>query len=322
MKAIVCTAYGDPDVLQLTEVPKPVPGDNDVLIKVCSSTVTMGDCEIRTLTLPLWTRFPLRLFMGYRRPRNYVPGMELSGIIESVGKNVTSLKPGDHVFGSTGMKMGGNAEYKSRPASTLAIKPEGLSFDDAATISVGGINALHFLRKAKIHKGQKVLIIGAGGCIGTFGVQLAKLYGAEVTAVDHTSKLDMLRSLGADFVIDYTKQSFSDRSEKYDVIFDIVYGSSYSQCLNSLTPQGVYLMANPGVRGMFRSLWTSLTSKKVIFAFAAETTSGLNHLADLIVKGKIKPVIDKIYALDQTAAAHTFVQNGNKKGCVVIKVAE
>jgi NADPH:quinone reductase-like Zn-dependent oxidoreductase len=324
MKAIVCTAYGNPEVLQLKEVKKPVPGDNDVLIKICASTVTMGDCEIRTLTLPPWTRIPLRLYMGYRKPKNFIPGMELSGIIESVGKNVVSLKVGDHVFGSSGMTMGGNAEYKCRPESgALALKPPGLSFADAATLSVGGINALHFLRKANISKGQKVLIIGAGGCIGTFGVQLAKLYGAVVTAVDHTNKLDMLRSIGADYVIDYTRENFSDRNEKYDVIFDTVYRSSYTQCINALMSQGVYLMANPGIRGMLRSIWTSYaTNKKVIFAFAAETIPDLNYLAELIVAGKIKPVIDKTYPLEKTPEAHAYVQQGNKKGCVVITVSE
>jgi NADPH:quinone reductase-like Zn-dependent oxidoreductase len=323
MKAIVCTAYGPPEVLQLKEVEKPAPGDNDVLIKIVVSTVTMGDCELRTLTLPLWTRIPMRLFMGYRKPKNFIIGMELSGIVESAGKNVSSLKKGDAVFGSSGMGMGGNAEYKCRPASDLAIKPDRLSFEDAATISVGGINALYFLRKAKIQEGQKVLVIGGGGTIGTYGVQLAKFYGAEVTAVDSGHKLDMLRSIGADHVIDYTKQDFSQRGVKYDVIFDTVYQSSFSRCIHALNPEGVYLMANTGPLRMLRGLWVSWTTrKKVIFSLAGETVADLNFLAELIVSGGIKPVIDRTYPLEKTAQAHAYVELGNKKGCVVINVVQ
>ncbi len=321
MKAIKCMGYGPPEMLQLIEIEKPVPGENDVLIKIHASTVTMGDCELRTLTLPIWTGIPMRLFMGCRKPRNFVTGMEFSGVVETVGKNVMSLKKGDPVFASSGMLMGANAEYKCRPGTTLAIKPAGLTFEEAATISVGGINALHFLRKAKIRPGQKVLIIGAGGCIGSYGVLLAKFYGAEVTAIDHTGKLDMLRSIGADHVIDYTREDFSKNGVKYDVIFDTVYASSFSRCVNSLNSEGVYLMANTGPWRMLRGLWVSWkTRKKVIFSFAAETVADLNHLAALIASGKIKPVIDRTYSLEQTAEAHAYVEKGHKKGCVVIKV--
>ena len=195
MEAIICTDWGPPDVLQLRKVVKPVPGDDDILIKIVASTVTMGDCELRSLTLPLWTRIPMRLFMGYSKPRNFILGMEFSGVIESVGKNVTRLKVGDEVFGSSGMRMGANAEYICRPGSSpLAIKPANVSFEMAATIPVGGINALHFLRKANVTNGQKVLVIGGGGAIGSYGVMLAKYYGAEVTAVDSTAKLHMYAS--------------------------------------------------------------------------------------------------------------------------------
>lgn len=210
MKAILCTAYGPPDVLKFVELEKPKPRANEVLVKVIASTVTFGDCEIRNLTLPAWTRFPVRMIMGYRKPTRLIPGMEFSGKVEAVGANVTTFKIGDEIFGSTGMKMGGNAEYICLSArSELTIKPPSVSFEDAATIPVGGINALHFLRKANPKPGNKVLVIGAGGSIGSWAVLMAKYYGAEVTAVDHGNKLSMLKSIGADHVIDYTKDDFS-----------------------------------------------------------------------------------------------------------------
>jgi 2-desacetyl-2-hydroxyethyl bacteriochlorophyllide A dehydrogenase len=322
MKAIICTNYGPPEVLQLKEIEKPVPGDNDVLIRICAATVTMGDVELRTLTLPLWTRIPMRLYFGYTKPRSFIPGMELSGTVESVGKKVNNFRVGDEVFGSSGMGMGANAEYICRPArSPLAIKPKGISFEKVATIPVGGINALHFLRKANIQSGQKVLIIGGGGAIGSYGVMLAKYFGAEVTAVDSGAKLDMLRTIGADHVIDYTIGPYLGKGPKYDVIFDTVYQSSYSDCISALADRGVYLMANTGPRRMFRTLSTSLTSnKKTVFQFAAETVEDLAYLSNLIATGKLSPYVDRTYPLDKTADAHAYVQSGNKKGCVVIKV--
>ena len=322
MKAIICTDYGPPEVLKFQEVVKPIPGDDDVLIAIVASTVTMGDCELRSLTLPLWTRIPMRLYMGYSRPRNFIPGMELSGVVESVGKNVTRFKVGDEVFGSSGMGMGANAEYICRPASSsLAIKPAGVSFQQAATIPVGGINALHFLRKGGCSTGKKVLVIGGGGAIGSYGVLLAKCFGAEVTAVDSTSKLEMLETIGADRVIDYTRGAYLRKGPKYDLIFDTVYQSSYSDCINALTDNGVYLMANTGPRRMLRTIMTSLTSKKkTIFQFAAETAEDLTYLSNLIATDKIKPWIDKTYPIEKTAEAHSYVQSGEKKGCVVINV--
>ncbi len=322
MKAIVCTAYGPPEVLQLVTVDKPVPGDTEVLIKVCAATVTMGDCELRNLTLPMWTRIPVRLIMGYNKPKNLIPGMEFSGIVESVGKTVNSFKIGDAVFGSAGIQMGSNAEYKKVKASgALAIKPESITFEDAATIIVGGINALHFLRMANIRGGQKVLIIGGGGSIGTYGIQFAKLFGAEVTAVDSADKLDILKSIGADYVIDYKNEDFTKQGKKYDVIFDVVYGSSYSGCIEALQDDGCYLMANTNPTRMLKGLWTSWTTqKKVIFAFAAERVVDLNYIADLIASGKIKPVIDKRYPLEQTTSAHRYVEGGHKTGNVIITI--
>jgi NADPH:quinone reductase-like Zn-dependent oxidoreductase len=260
--------------------------------------------------------------MGYRKPRKLIPGMEFSGVIESVGKDVVSFKPGDPVFVSSGLTMGGNAEYKSLGATrAIALKPANVSFEQVAPIAVGGLNALHFLRKANIQPGQKVLINGACGSIGTFGVQLAKLYGAEVTAVDTREKLDVLRTLGADHVIDYTSEDFSRNGIKYDVIFDTVYRSDFSRCINSLTENGYYLMANPGPRRMMLALWISWTTrKKVIFEFAAERVEDMTHIARLIASGKIKTVIDRRYSLDQIQEAHAYVERGQKKGNVVINV--
>lgn len=307
----------------MVEVPKPLPKPHEVLVRVKASTVTFGDCEIRNLTLPAWTRVPLRLIKGYWKPNHLVPGMEFAGIVETVGSKVSTLKPGDAIFGSTGMAMGGNAEYVCRSAtSPLAIKPENVSFADAATIPVGGINALHFLRMVNIQRGQKVLVIGAGGSIGTWGVLLAKYYGAEVVAVDHTTKLAMLRSIGADHVIDYTKEDFSFGGTKYDVIFDTVYKSSFSKCMRSLTETGCYLMANTGPRRMLKGLWVErTTSKKVKFALAGETENDLSFLAGLIAAKKIKPVIDRTYPLEQTMEAHRYVEQGWKKGSVIINVS-
>lgn len=324
MRAILCLRYGPADVLQLVDV-KPVPGNNDILVHIHASTVTYGDCELRTLTLPAWTRLPVRLLIGYSKPRHYIPGTEVAGVVEGVGRNVTKYKPGDEVFGSTGMAMGGNAEYTCRPVKmALGLKPAQVRFEDAATIPVGGINALFFLRKANISSGQKVLVIGAGGSIGTWAVLLAKnLYGAEVTAVDHTLKLDMLRSIGADHVIDYTKENFHADGTKYDVIFDTVYKSSFSRCVNALTDKGCYLMANTDPWRMLKGLWLEwTTNKKVKFALAYETEQDLNFLAMLIAEGKIKPVIDRTYPLEETPAAHRYVEQGSKKGSVLIRIHE
>lgn len=323
MKAIVCTAYGSPDVLQLTEVEIPIPGDNDVLVKVIAATVTMGDCELRNLTLPAWTRIPVRLIMGYSKPRNFIPGMEFSGIVESMGKKVVNFKIGDAVFGSSGMPMGACAEYKKVKATSLAIKPSAVSFYAAATIIVGGLNALHFLRKANIRAGQHVLVIGAGGSIGSYGVLLAKFFGAEVTAVDSTNKLNKIKKLGADHVIDYTKEDFAKNGKKYDVIFDVVYGSSFSACINALQDDGCYLMANTNPSRMLRGLWKSwISQKKIIFALAGESVADMKYIAELIASNKIKPLIDKRYPLEQTAVAHRYVEDGYKTGNVIITVGE
>jgi 2-desacetyl-2-hydroxyethyl bacteriochlorophyllide A dehydrogenase len=321
MKAIIWTKYGAPDVLQLKEIEKPTPKDNEVLIRVCAATVTAGDCEARAFKFSMMFWLPLRIMLGIIRPRIQILGQELAGEIEAVGKDVKRFKEGDHVFAATGPGFGGYAEYRCLPEKyAIAIKPNNMTFEEATTVPIG-IDSLHFIRKGKIQSGEKVLINGAGGSIGTFAVQLAKYFGAEVTAVDSTAKLEMLRSIGADYVIDYTKEDFTRRGEAYDVIFDVVGGSSFSRCVKSLNKNGRYLLANPRLLLMVRGLWTSLTSsKKVKTGLASYKAEDLVFLKELIESGKLKTVIDRQYPLEETAEAHRYVETGQKKGNVVITV--
>ncbi|MHA2227248.1 MAG: NAD(P)-dependent alcohol dehydrogenase [Candidatus Hodarchaeales archaeon] len=321
MKAIVWTKYGSPEVLQLKEVAKPTPKDNEVLIKIYAATVTAGDCEMRSLKLPFLLWLPLRIYNGLRKPRKKtILGQELAGEIESVGKDVTLFKKGDQVYATTDFSSGAYAEYTCLPEKgTMALKPTNMSYEEAATVPTGGLNALHFLRKANVQSGQKVLINGAGGSIGTFALLLAKSFGAEVTAIDNTGKLNMLRSIGADHVIDYTQEDFTQRDKTYDVIFDLVAKGSFSDRLRLLNKKGVYLLANPTLSKIVRGQWTSMTSsKRVISRLAPYRTEDLIFLKELIEAGKIKSVIDRRYQLEQTAEAHKYVETGQKKGNVVI----
>jgi NADPH:quinone reductase-like Zn-dependent oxidoreductase len=322
MKAIVCTKYGPPDVLQLKEVEKPTPKGNEVLIRIYAATVTAGDCELRRFKMPIWLWLPLRVYMGLRRPRKKILGQELAGEIESVGRDVTLFRKGDQVFAATGFVFGAYAEYVCLPGThVMAAKPANMTYEEAAGVPVGGLNALFFLRKANIRSGQKVLVNGAGGSIGTFAIQLAKSLGAEVTGVDSTGKLDMLRSIGADKAIDYTQQDFTKSGETYDVIFDVVGKSSFSRSIRCIRKDGAYLLANPGLSERVRGLWASITSsKRVTTALASESAEDLIFLKELIEAGKLKPVIDRRYPLDQTAKAHRYVESGHKKGNVVITV--
>jgi len=326
MKAIVWTEYGPPDVLKLQEVEKPTPKDNEVLIKIYATTVTMGDCEQRSLKMQFWYALPMRAYVGFNRPtRITILGMDLAGEIEAAGKEVKRFKNGDQIFGSSGIGFGTNAEYICLPeepeAGVLAIKPANMTFEEAAAVPVGGLEALCFLRQGNVQSGQKVLINGAGGTIGTFAVQLAKYFGAEVTGVESTGKLDMLRSIGADQVIDYTQEDFTKRGETYDFILDVVRKSSFSGSIRSLKQNGRYLIANPGLSQMVRRLWSSMTSsKKVMFGAASQKTEDLIYLKELIEAGKIKSVIDRYYPLEQIPEAHRYVETGGKKGHVVITV--
>jgi NADPH:quinone reductase-like Zn-dependent oxidoreductase len=323
MKAIVLTKYGSPDVLKLKELEKPTPKDNEILIKIYATTATGGDCEIRKFKIPILFWLFLRIYVGIIKPRgNFILGQELAGEIEAVGKNVKRFKQGDSIFGTPGMGFGAYAQYICLPENRmLALKPANMTYEQAAVIPMGGYNALHFLRKANIQSGQKALIYGASGSIGTIAVQLAKYFGAEVTGVCSTTNLELVKSLGADKVIDYTKEDFTQSDEIYDVIFDVPGKSPFSGSLSSLKKNGLYVLANPSLLDIIRGLWTSITSsKKVITEFASEKIEDLVFLKELIEKGKIKSAIDRRYPLEQTAEAHRYVENGHKKGNVVITV--
>jgi 2-desacetyl-2-hydroxyethyl bacteriochlorophyllide A dehydrogenase len=322
MKAIIWTTYGPPDGLQFKEVEKPAPKDNQILIRIHATTVTAGDCEVRSLKFPLWLRLPMRIYFGLRKPRETILGQELAGEIEAVGKDVKRFTQGDRVFGATGFSFGAYAEYICLPEeAVIATKPSNMTYEEAAAVPTGGLEALHFLRKGNIQSGQKVLINGAGGSIGTIGVQLAKYFGAEVTAVDSTEKLDMLRSIGADHVIDYTQEDFTKSGQTYDVIFDVVGKSSFSDCVKLLNDKGFYLIANPQLSKMVRGRWISWnSSKKVIFETTIQKAEDLNFLKELIEAGKIKTVIDRRYPLDQVPEAHRYVETGEKRGNVIIGV--
>ncbi|OLD56357.1 NAD(P)-dependent alcohol dehydrogenase [archaeon 13_1_40CM_2_52_13] len=322
MKAIVCTRYGPPEVLQLRDVEKPIPKDNEVLIRVHAATVTKGDCELRSLELPLLWKLFLRIGFGIRAPRKKILGQELAGEIESVGSAVTLFKKGDQVFANTGLRLGAYAEYDCLPEKGLvAIKPANMSYEEAAAVPVGGLHALQYLRKANVQTGHKVLINGAGGSIGTVAVQLAKYYGAEVTGVDSIEKLDTLSSIGADHAIDYTREDFTENGEKYDVIFDTVGKSPYSRSIRSLKEKGIYLLGNPGLSQMIRAPWTSRrSSKKVIGRMEPYRTEDLTFLKELIEAGEIRSVIDRRYPLEETIEAHRYVDTGQKRGNVVITV--
>ena len=322
MKAIVCTRYGPPEVLRLKEREKPTPKDNEVLVRVHAATVTKGDCELRSLNLPLTWQLFVRVGFGFRAPRKKILGQELAGEIESVGRDVKLFKKGDQVFAFTGLRLGAYAEYNCLPEKGLvAIKPANMTFEEAAAVPVGGLHALNCLRKGNIQSGQKVLVIGAGGTVGTPAVQLAKSFGAEVTGVDSTGKLEMLRSIGADKVVDYTQEDFTKNGESYDVIFDVVGKSSFSSCIRSLKERGFYLLGNPGLSQLVRGLWASMTSsKKVIGGTVSYKTEDLVFLRELIEAGKIRSVIDRRYTLEQIVEAHRYVDTGQKTGSVVITV--
>lgn len=327
MKAIIWTKYGSPDVLQLSEIVKPTPKANEVLIKIHATTVTAGDCEARNLKMPILIRLPMRMYVGLRKPKRItILGQELAGEIEAIGKDVKRFRVGDQVFGTTGLGFGAYAEYICLPEKSamgvLATKPASMTYEEAAAVPTGGLEALHFIRKGNTLasvRGEKVLILGAGGSIGTFAVQLARYFGAEVTGVDSTSKLEMLRSIGADHVIDYTQEDFVRNGETYDVIFDAPGKSLFSGSIRSLTLNGRYLLANPGLSHTLQGPWTSRRSgKKVIFGAASQKTEDLIFLRDLIEAGQIKVVIDRRYPLEHIADAHRYVETGQKQGNVVI----
>ncbi|MDH5380534.1 MAG: NAD(P)-dependent alcohol dehydrogenase [Cyclobacteriaceae bacterium] len=325
MKAILLTKYGPPEVLQLQVIEKPIPKDNEVLIKIHATNITKGDCELRSFTFPFWIWIPLRIVMGIFIPRKKILGGYLSGEIEQVGKDVKRFNIGDQVYGISGFTFGGYAEYLCLPdnpkANVLVPKPPDMSWEEAATVGLGGMEALHFLRMANLTNGQEILINGAGGSIGTYAVQLARFYGAVITCIDRKEKQDMLLSMGAKHVIDYLKEDFSKNGLKYDVIFDIVGNISIGKAVKSLKSKGVFLIANPKLSHIFQRLWVSKTkNKKVLLDFTKHKLDDMLYLSELFEKGVIKPKIDKLYPMERIVEAHHYVESGRKEGDVVLSV--
>jgi len=325
MKAAVVTKYGPPEVLQLKEVEKPIPKDKELLIKIHATTVTMGDSEMRRAKFPGLLKLLMLLSMGFRGPRKKfsVLGQELAGEIEAVGKDVTLFKKGDPVFAATGWHFGAYAEYICLPEDgAVAIKPANMTYEEAAAVPFGGLEALHYLRKANIQSGQKVLIRGASGSIGTFAIQIAKYYGAEVTGVGNPTSLEVMKSIGADKVIDYTKEEFTENGETYDVIFDVIGKSSFSSRLGSLNKKGIYLLANPKIALINREKRVARRNDKKLIsmnmATDKERAEDLSFLKELIEAKKLKSVIDKRYPLEEIAEAHSYVDKEQKTGNVVI----
>jgi NADPH:quinone reductase-like Zn-dependent oxidoreductase len=330
MKAVIYTEYGPPDVLQLKEVEKPAPKDNEILIRIYATSVNVGDIWARnfkeitprkfTMPFPLW--LPSRMYFGFTKPKINILGSEFAGEVEAAGKDVKRFRKGDQVFGYRGQSMGAYAEYLCMPEDGLvAIKPANMTYAEAATVPYGALTALSLLRKVNIQRGQKVLINGASGNIGSAAVQLAKYFGAEVTGVCGTPRLEFVKALGANKVIDYTRDDFTKNDETYDLIFDILGKSSFSSCQNSLKRNGIYLLASFKMKQLFQMLWTSITGgEKVICALSSESQKDLIFIKELVEKGKIRSIIDKSYPLEQTAEAHRYVETGYKTGSVTITV--
>ncbi|OQW38640.1 MAG: Zn-dependent oxidoreductase [Proteobacteria bacterium SG_bin4] len=320
MKAVVYERYGPPEVLQLKEVEKPTPKNNEVLIKTHATTVTSGDWRVRSLDVPAGFRLIMRLVFGVSKPKQPILGTELAGVIESVGEGVRKFKAGDQVFAFSDAAMGCHAEYKCMPwDGAVALKPVNLTYDEAAALSFGGTTALDFLRRGKLQSGERVLINGASGGVGTAAVQLAKHFGADVTGVCSTANIELVRSLGASHVIDYTREDFTQNGETYDVIVDTAGTAPFSRSKASLKEGGRLLMVLTGLPDMLRIPWVLMTSsKKIIAGPAAGRAEDLRFLAGLAEAGEFKPVIDRRYPFEQIAEAHRYVDTGRKKGNVVI----
>ncbi|MHA2003164.1 MAG: NAD(P)-dependent alcohol dehydrogenase [Candidatus Thorarchaeota archaeon] len=320
MKAIVCTKYGPPEVLQLKEVPKPTPKANELLIKNHAITVIAGDCEMRgfNFSYPFRMKLLMRAWIGLRGPRKKILGQELAGVVEEVGEDVTLFKERDQVFAATGSGMGAYAEYTCVSENGLvAIRPDNMTFEEASTLPIGGLEALHFMRQASIQSGQKVLINGAGGSIGLIATQLAKYWEAEVTVVDIARKFDMLRSLGADYVIDYTQEHFIESGKAYDVIFDIVGNAPFSGCMKSLSDNGIYLLGNGWLSRSDKK--TAKRSNKIAVGYTSDyQTKHLIYLKELVEAGTIRTVIERTYPLEEMAEAHRYVETGQKIGNIVV----
>lgn len=330
MKAVVYTEYGLPEVLKLQEVEKPTPKEHEVLIKIQATSINYGDLIARNFrevtpskfNMPFFFWLPARFAFGWNSPKMNILGSELAGQIEAVGKDVTLFKPGDQVFAFRGANMGANAEYICMSEKGLVVlKPQNMSYEEAATVPYGALTALNLLRVANIQPGQKVLINGASGGIGSAAVQLAKHFGAEVTGVCGTQRVQFVKSLGADKVLDYTKEDFTQNGQTYDLIFDILGKSSFARCKGSLKENGLYFLASFKTKQLLQMLWTSITGgKRVICALSSEKRADLLLIKELIEAGKIKAFIDKRYPLEQVAQAHRYIEQGEKRGQVVINL--
>jgi NADPH:quinone reductase-like Zn-dependent oxidoreductase len=317
MKAAVYTQYGQPAVLRVKEVAKPIPGNHEILIRVMATAVNSGDVRLRKAD-----PFAVRFIFGLLKPKINILGTVFSGEVEMVGKDVTKFTVGDAVFGHTDMRFGAYAEYKCMPENgSLAIKPVGITHAQAAAIPFGGVTAWHFIKKANIKPGQKVLIVGASGAVGSAAVQLAKSLGAAVTAVCSTANMELVKSIGADKVIDYTKEDFTKNGEMYDVIFDTVKTINVSRSIKSLNKNGVMILSAAGMPEMLQGLWISKTSsKKVLTGVISHTAADIIFLKELMEAGKLKAVIDRAYPLEQIAEAHAYAEKGHKKGNVIINI--
>ena len=320
MKTIVYEKYGPPEVLEFKETDKPIPGDNEILIKTRATTVTSGDWRARSLEMPKGFGLIARLIFGIFKPRQKLLGGELAGEVEGVGRNVTRFKAGDKVFVFTGSKLGCYVEYKCMPEDgNVVLMPDNLTFAEAAALSFGGTTALDFFRKGNLEEGERVLINGASGCVGTIAVQLAKHFGANVTGVCSTANTELVSSLGADQVVDYTQQDFTKLEPKYDIVMDTVGTAPYARSKRSLKKDGRLLLVMGGILDMLRAPFVALTSRQRIVAGpAAERLDDLQRLAELAASGQLKPVIDRLYPVEQIVDAHRYVDSGRKKGNVVV----
>jgi NADPH:quinone reductase-like Zn-dependent oxidoreductase len=325
MKAVTYTRYGGPDVLHLADVPTPVPGDQEFLIRVRAAETTKADCEVRSFRYSVkWFWLPLRIAVGIRKPRRRILGMYLAGEVVSVGGRVTRFAPGDQVYGSTDLRLGAYGEYVVLPErASIGPKPRNMTFAEAAAVPLGGLNALHFMRRARIKPGEQVLINGAGGSIGAHAIQIAHSMGAQVTAVDHGMKENLVRRLGASDFIDYTTDDVATTGRRFDVIFDMVPGSPYRRLIGMLQPGGRYLNGNARLSVLARSvLTTRFTDKTVTVAFAPETKEALATLTEMIEAGTIQSLVDRVYPMAEVAAAHRRVETEQRLGAVVITIGE
>jgi NADPH:quinone reductase-like Zn-dependent oxidoreductase len=321
MKAMIAKAYGPPEVFEMQDLERPVPEKNEILIRICATTVTAGDCETRRFDMPLFIWWAMRFYMGIQKPKR-VLGSELSGIVEDVGSQVTRFHKGDRVFAFSGFKLGAYAEYITLPETgVIALKPENMTHEEAAAVQIGGLNALGFLRKAQIKRGDKILVYGASGSIGTFAIQIAKIMGTEVTAVCSERNFNMVRSIGADFTVDYTREDYAKAGAKYDCVFDAVGKDGVYHGIPAVKRGGTYIQASPRFLHLLYKPWISLVKgRRVLLVAPTESPADLNQLKRLIEAGKLRSVMDRVYDFNEMVEAHRYVEKGHKRGNVAIRV--